>query len=375
MAIPLRIAAKSLVFAHRLLESRIPEGDFVGRLCATYVVRYADGEEIELPIRERFEIGIVPAPWGQQALLAWPDRRRLMPATRATGARGASPDGDHAGSTPSHLYLWPWRNPRPIMSSSRFASSLPGRGWRRWADASAIWTSRSFNRVGSETGEDRAAAGRRTHGAVRDRGRGRSRRRDVSVPAAGPQPAAAFLADASRAGARRRTRSRVPHTSRSRRRLRRPSTVRSRRRASSARVNWGELEKKRELERRVARPRDARRRRAQLGADHRGRRRDRRAGAVPRPFPLARRHPVSAARPPQPCQLRTSAPGTWTSAATCGSARALRLHRRRAARAGCRAARCSSTSRAGTSTSRCATTVAIAPGQQELSCDCEAIAT
>jgi hypothetical protein len=112
--IPLGVSARSLVFAHRLLESRIPDGDFAGRLCATYVVRYADGEEIELPIRERFEIGIVPAPWGQQALLAKTDTAdRLMP--RHTGPWG---DAGHRQAEvmtpyPETLYLWPWLNPRP----------------------------------------------------------------------------------------------------------------------------------------------------------------------------------------------------------------------------------------------------------------------
>ena len=114
VAIPLRIAAKSLVFAHRLLESRIPEGDFVGRLCATYVVRYADGEEIELPIRERFEIGIVPAPWGQQALLAWPDTGDgLMPRHAGNWGEMGRRQAEIMPQYSEALYLWPWRNPRP----------------------------------------------------------------------------------------------------------------------------------------------------------------------------------------------------------------------------------------------------------------------
>lgn len=112
--IPVGVAARSLVFAHRLLESHILDGDFVGRLCATYVVRYADGEETVLPIRERFEIAIVPSPWGQQAMLAWSDMgQALLP--RHEGPWGESgrrlTEVDHA--YPRELYLWPWRNPRP----------------------------------------------------------------------------------------------------------------------------------------------------------------------------------------------------------------------------------------------------------------------
>jgi len=107
-------AARSIVFAHRLLESRIPEGDFVGRLCATYVVRYEDGEEIELPVRERLEIGIVPAPWGQQALLAWTDTgNKLMPRHAGPWGEAGRRQSEVIGPYPEALYLWPWRNPRP----------------------------------------------------------------------------------------------------------------------------------------------------------------------------------------------------------------------------------------------------------------------
>ena len=114
VAIPLGIAAKSLVFAHRLLESRIPDGDFAGRLCATYTVRYADGEEIELAIRERFEIGIVPAPWGQQALLAWTDASdRLMPRHAGNWGEMGRRQAEIMTPYPEAIYLWPWRNPRP----------------------------------------------------------------------------------------------------------------------------------------------------------------------------------------------------------------------------------------------------------------------
>ena len=59
-------------FAHALLESRIPEGGPVGVPAAHYVFRYTDGEEVRLPIRERFEVGVVPVGWGQLPFLAVP---------------------------------------------------------------------------------------------------------------------------------------------------------------------------------------------------------------------------------------------------------------------------------------------------------------
>jgi hypothetical protein len=115
--IPIGTTARSLVFAHRLLESSILDGDFVGRLCATYVVRYEDGEEIELPIRERFEIGIVPAPWGQTAFLAWTDAGdRLRPRHAGRWDDAARRLTEVSGPYPDALYAWPWRNPRAEVS-------------------------------------------------------------------------------------------------------------------------------------------------------------------------------------------------------------------------------------------------------------------
>lgn len=112
--IPVGTAVRSLTFAHRLLESHIPGGDFAGRLCATYVVCYEDGEEIELPIRERLEIGIVPAPWGQQALLAWTDAgNRLMPRYSGPWGEAGYRQTEVTDPYPDALYLWPWFNPRP----------------------------------------------------------------------------------------------------------------------------------------------------------------------------------------------------------------------------------------------------------------------
>src|SRR5262245_44383119 len=57
ITVRLDAAARRILFAHTLLESEIPEGDPVGRVIARYVFRFANGEEVRVPIRERFEIG------------------------------------------------------------------------------------------------------------------------------------------------------------------------------------------------------------------------------------------------------------------------------------------------------------------------------
>lgn len=112
--IPLDTAPRWLIVAHRLVDSKVMEGDSPGRVVAEYVFCYADGEEIAVPIRERFEIGVIPSPWGQLAFLAWPDRKEGM-VSRHEGSfslAGNRQTEVHAG-WPCEYYLWPWRNPTP----------------------------------------------------------------------------------------------------------------------------------------------------------------------------------------------------------------------------------------------------------------------
>jgi len=72
------------------------EGDAIGRVLAHYVVRYVGGEAIRLPIRERFEVSVVPTIWGQWPFLAVPEqkttsRRAMKVAGRAPGAARRKP--------------------------------------------------------------------------------------------------------------------------------------------------------------------------------------------------------------------------------------------------------------------------------------------
>ena len=53
-------SAYRIVFAHRLLASEIDEGGPVGVHVADYVFSLANGAELVVPVRERFEIGFVP---------------------------------------------------------------------------------------------------------------------------------------------------------------------------------------------------------------------------------------------------------------------------------------------------------------------------
>ncbi len=113
--IPLGRPVQWVIFGHRLLESQILEGEPVGHCIAVYRFRYEDGGEVEAPIRERLEIGVVPdLGWGHWPLLAVPDQSDWK-YTRSEGPWEEAGDRQTEVSegSPKALYLWAWRNPHP----------------------------------------------------------------------------------------------------------------------------------------------------------------------------------------------------------------------------------------------------------------------
>lgn len=114
VTIPVGQMATHLVFAHRLIESGIPQGDPVGRLVAEYVVRLNDGAEIVIPVRDRLEIGVIPIAWGQWPILATPDRKDGLQARwdGKWGGAGYRQTEATQGSA-EWFYLWSWANPHP----------------------------------------------------------------------------------------------------------------------------------------------------------------------------------------------------------------------------------------------------------------------
>ncbi|MBM4407622.1 MAG: hypothetical protein FJ038_03260 [Chloroflexi bacterium] len=110
-------SATWLIFAHRLLETQVYAGAMIGGPVAEYVVRYSDGGEERVPIRERFEIGYPDPRWTQVPFAAWWDRDYDLPAR----LRG---DWEHAGLRQAEMRfdadvcwsLFPWPNPRPTVA-------------------------------------------------------------------------------------------------------------------------------------------------------------------------------------------------------------------------------------------------------------------
>jgi hypothetical protein len=113
-------AARHVVFAHALRESHLMEGSPVGREIARYVFVFEDGERLEAPIRERFEIAIVPFDYSWFPLLATPDEKtKLFPRDEGKWDQSGLRRSEIRVALPHDYYLWSWENPRPDAVISR----------------------------------------------------------------------------------------------------------------------------------------------------------------------------------------------------------------------------------------------------------------
>jgi hypothetical protein len=91
----------------------------LGEHLADYVVAYADGAEIRLPIRHRHEVGAITHKWGDNCVRAVAHRK---PRPRQAGPDQVNPNclwgfnqcgADANDGGPWLNWLWAWENPRP----------------------------------------------------------------------------------------------------------------------------------------------------------------------------------------------------------------------------------------------------------------------
>lgn len=114
VSIPLGRTTRNVIFAHVLLQSRLHEGDPPGRIVAHYAFVFADGQRVDVPIRERFEIGAVPVGWGELPFLAVPDRSdSLMDRYQGEWGSTGFRQSESRQAWPNSYHLWFWQNPRP----------------------------------------------------------------------------------------------------------------------------------------------------------------------------------------------------------------------------------------------------------------------
>ena len=82
---------------------------------AVYEVEYASGRCLDLQIRERFEIGVIPCPYGEWPFLTQVDQPAgLMPRHDAgTWDKAGTRVAEVTVAGPRAFHLWPWHNPHP----------------------------------------------------------------------------------------------------------------------------------------------------------------------------------------------------------------------------------------------------------------------
>lgn len=106
---------RTATFAHRLIDSNFHQGGTpIGEACAEYVFIFEDGTSEEVTIRERFEIGSIPIPWGHWPLLAKPEvKEGLHPRYEGKWSDAGVRQLETTLPWAECFYLWYWINPHP----------------------------------------------------------------------------------------------------------------------------------------------------------------------------------------------------------------------------------------------------------------------
>ncbi|HEY2506467.1 MAG TPA: hypothetical protein VGI58_08115 [Streptosporangiaceae bacterium] len=105
---------RRVIVAHRLLEPGAPAGHAVGQTVAEYAFHLAGGEVVVAPIRERFEIQVVPPGWGRLPFLAVTDTSDgSLPRFEGRWGDAGSRLVEHTMGWPAGYFLWCWENPHP----------------------------------------------------------------------------------------------------------------------------------------------------------------------------------------------------------------------------------------------------------------------
>jgi hypothetical protein len=120
VTIPVGATASYVIFAQALLESKLMEGESLGHVVAHYGFRFADGEEVQVPIRERFEIVMAPTAADPYNLLKGPpflarsdQKDTLMPRYEGRWSEMGGRQTEARQGQAQGYYLWAWQNPYP----------------------------------------------------------------------------------------------------------------------------------------------------------------------------------------------------------------------------------------------------------------------
>jgi hypothetical protein len=112
--IPIGKPARRVIVAHRLLEPGAPAGHAAGATVADYVFHLEGGPVLTVPIRERFEIQVIPTQWGRLPFLAVTDSADgNLPRFEGSWSNAGARLCEHTLGWPQSYYLWCWENPHP----------------------------------------------------------------------------------------------------------------------------------------------------------------------------------------------------------------------------------------------------------------------
>ncbi|HTT91830.1 MAG TPA: CehA/McbA family metallohydrolase [Acidimicrobiales bacterium] len=109
--------ARHVIFAHRQLAA--PAGDVLGlgSQVAQYRFHLAGGPTVSVPVRQRFEIAIVPQGWGLLPYLAFPDHADgLYPRLEGPFASAGFRQCESTQGNAEEYFLWAWPNPHPELT-------------------------------------------------------------------------------------------------------------------------------------------------------------------------------------------------------------------------------------------------------------------
>lgn len=120
VVIPVATPANHVLFAHTVVDSRIPQGGGVAHTVANYHFHLSNGRSYRVPIRERFEIGYFPPLWGQLPFLCVPDQHNtLIERYQGNWSDAGRRQTEANQAWPHAYYLWSWQNPEPAVDIAR----------------------------------------------------------------------------------------------------------------------------------------------------------------------------------------------------------------------------------------------------------------
>ena len=122
VSIPVGEAARQVVFAHRLLETDVPQGGQIGNHVADYIFHSSTGDAVTVAVRERFQISAFGPPFDAGTYTgapyapfqAVPDRKAtLYPRYEGEFSDAGNRQTEAMQADARWYYLWAWENPAP----------------------------------------------------------------------------------------------------------------------------------------------------------------------------------------------------------------------------------------------------------------------